>query len=130
MSRQKRRSFTREYKLAALSRMAATTSIVGLAIELGIERKLLYCWRDQHEDGGSIALRRAGRPGRASILDAPDPDAGSADSGPARTQRQIAELQRKIGQQQLDLDFFHAALRHVREQRPASGVPGATASTR
>ena len=53
MSRQKRRSFTWEYKLAALSRMAAAASIVGLAIELGIERKLLYCRRDQHEDGGS-----------------------------------------------------------------------------
>jgi hypothetical protein len=27
--------------------------------------------------------------------------------------RRIAELEQKIGQQQLDLDFFRAALRHV-----------------
>jgi hypothetical protein len=38
--------------------------------------------------------------------------------------------QRKIGQQQLDLDFFRAALRHVREARLKKGVPGETAFTR
>jgi hypothetical protein len=39
-------------------------------------------------------------------------------------------LERKIGQQQLELDFFRAALRHVREQRPTKGGPGETPSTR
>jgi hypothetical protein len=45
-------------------------------------------------------------------------------------QRRIEELERKIGQQQLDLDFFRTALRHVRERRRMSDAPGATASTR
>jgi hypothetical protein len=31
--------------------------------------------------------------------------------------RRIADLERKIGQQQLELDFFRVALRHVRELR-------------
>jgi transposase-like protein len=42
----KRRSFTRDFKLSALKRMAETDNIHALAQELGIERKLLYCWRD------------------------------------------------------------------------------------
>jgi hypothetical protein len=34
-----------------------------------------------------------------------------------RARRRVAELERKIGQQQVDLDFFRRALRHVRERR-------------
>jgi transposase len=45
-------------------------------------------------------------------------------------QRRIAELERKVGQQQLDLDFFQQALRHVRGLRQRSGAPGGTGSTR
>jgi hypothetical protein len=48
----------------------------------------------------------------------------------ARAQRRIAALERKIGQQQVELDFFQQALRQVREQRLRSGVPGGTASTK
>jgi predicted RNase H-like nuclease (RuvC/YqgF family) len=44
--------------------------------------------------------------------------------------RRIAELERKIGQQQVDLDFFQRALRHVREARRLSTKPGVTGSTR
>jgi transposase len=40
--------------------------------------------------------------------------------------RRIAELERKIGQQQLELDFFRQALRQVR----LSTGPGVTGSTR
>jgi hypothetical protein len=42
----------------------------------------------------------------------------------------IDELERKIGQQLLDLDFFRAALRHVREQRVRKGDPGEKPSSR
>ena len=45
-------------------------------------------------------------------------------------QRRIEELERKIGQQQLDLDFFRTALRHVGEQRLKKGGPGGRASSR
>jgi transposase len=45
-------------------------------------------------------------------------------------QRRIAELERKVGQQQVELDFFQRALRQVREVRQRSGAPGGTASTR
>ena len=48
----------------------------------------------------------------------------------ARAQRRIAALERKIGQQQVELDFFQQALRQVRDQRLQSSVPGGTASTK
>jgi transposase len=48
----------------------------------------------------------------------------------ATAQRRIAELERKIGQQQLELDFFQRALRQVSEQRRPSDGPGAMPSTR
>jgi hypothetical protein len=46
----------------------------------------------------------------------------------ARAQRRIAALERKIGQQQVELDFFQRALLQVRDQRLRSGVPGGTAT--
>jgi transposase-like protein len=45
------------------------------------------------------------------------PPASLAAHDVAVAARRIAELERKIGQQQLELDFFRAALRHVRELR-------------
>jgi hypothetical protein len=48
----------------------------------------------------------------------------------AKAQRRVAELERKVGQQQIELDFFQQALRQLREKRPRRGAPGGTASTR
>lgn len=135
--RRKRRSFTSDFKRAALKRMTETDNIHALAAELGIERKLLYCWRDAYKQGGEPGLRRARPPRamdrveaalrRAEALQAPA--APTESSPPAADQRRIAELERKIGEQQVALDFFRAALRHVREQRRRTGAPGGKAST-
>jgi transposase len=128
--RRKRRSFTRDFKLSALKRMAETDNIHSLARELGIERKLLYCWRDAFAACGEAGLRRAGRPsGKDRAVDAvlaaaSEPHERMAPGG------RIEELERKIGQQQLELDFFRAALRRVRDQHPMKGVPGGTTSSR
>ena len=130
MPKRKRRSFTRDFKLAALKRMAETDNIHDLARDLGIERKLLYCWRDAFAARRGRNLRRAGRPnGRdgaveAALAAAPDPRPALWSAA------RIEELERKIGQQQLELDFFRAALRHVREQRRTKGAPGEKPSTR
>ena len=136
--RRKRRSFTSDFKQAAVKRMEETDNIVGLCKELDIERKLLYCWRDAYKQGGEPGLMRARPPRamkqveaalrRAEALQAP---AAATEGPPAGAdQRRIAELERKIGEQQVALDFFHAALRHVRDQRRRTGVPGEKASTR
>jgi transposase len=135
--RRKRRSFTSDFKQAALKRMEETDNIVALCKELDIERKLLYCWQDAYKQGGAPGLRRARPPRamdqveaalrRAEALQAPAAPAEGLP--PAAGQRRLAELERKIGEQQVALDFFRAALRHVRERRQRTGVPGGKAST-
>jgi transposase len=131
MPKRKARVFSREMKLAALNRMLSGENVSALARELGFRRKLLYKWRDQLRSGGPEALRTRGRPRKAlapsPAASGPEPVEGDAL---ARAQRRIAELERKVGQQQLELDFFRQALRRVNGKRRPSDGPGAPASTR
>jgi transposase-like protein len=121
--------WTREFKLAALTRMDEAADVTALAQELGVHRRLLYAWRDKFRSGGAGALHAIGRPlNRTRRSDEASVPAPSSAKG--TEQRRIEELERKIGQQQLELDFFRAALRHVREQRLRKGGPGGTPSTR
>jgi transposase len=121
--------WTREFKLRALARMDEAADITALAKDLGVQRELLYRWRRKFRSGGAAGLHAIGRP---SNSDQPFDEASipSPCSVIVTEQRQIEALQRKVGQQQLELDFFRAALRHVREQRRRKGEPGAMPSTR
>ena len=124
-----KRRWSREFKLSAVSRMSEAVSVKALADELNVRPELLYDWHRRYRSGGATALRSMGRPSNgASAFAAPSPPL--APSSPGAGQRRIEELERKIGQQQLDLDFFRAALRHVREARLKKGGPGGTASSR
>ncbi|MBO0718997.1 MAG: transposase [Rhizobiales bacterium] len=129
MSRKRRRNHSPDFKLAALKQMSETTNIHALAEELGIERKLLYAWRDAYVAKGAAGLRYAGRPSAQAKADAALA-ALAAEAPVAEPARRIAELERKIGEQQMALDFFRAALRHVGDKRRASGVSGGTDSTK
>jgi len=151
--RENQRRFSREFKLAALSRMAAGENVSALSQELGVARKCLYQWRERFRLGGAVAVRSRGRMTKAehaqmrSEAAGVDPAAvpqldaaaqpGRRPRRPAvppdelvRSRERIAELEGKIGRQQLELDFFRRALRHVGEAQPRSGAPGGTASTR
>lgn len=111
--------------------MESGERVIALALELSIKREILYRWRDAFRSGGELALRsKRGRPSKAEALAmaaARGPAARAMDLAEAR--RQIADLERKVGQQQLDLDFFRQALRHVEASRRPSIGPGATASS-
>jgi transposase len=126
---QKKTRWTREFKLRAMLLMDTAEDVTALAAELGVNRELLYRWRRKYLAHGPDALQQIGRPlftsvARDAPMSSPPEDASAA------APRRIAELERKIGQQQLDLDFFRAALRHVRERRRTNGGPGETGSTR
>jgi transposase len=131
MSQNPRRTFSREFKLKVIKRMDGGENVSALALELTIKREILYRWRDALRAGGEPALRsKPGRPPKAEAL------AMAAARGPAakandltQARRQIAELERKVGQQQLDLDFFKQALRHIEASRRPSIAPGVTASS-
>jgi hypothetical protein len=58
------------------------------------------------------------------------PSSASSSADLAAAKQQIAELERKVGQQQLELDFFRKALQQVSGKRRPSDGPGAPASTR
>ena len=132
--------FSREFKLEALRRMEAGENVSVLARELRVSRKSIYQWRNRYRVAGSMTLRGRGRKAKAEISahegepaaeKQPDKEARQTSLEElARAQRRIAELERKIGQQQVELDFFQQALRQVRGQRLRSGVPGGTASTK
>lgn len=120
------RVFSREFKLAAVRRMLAGEKISALSRELNVLRKDLYVWRDRFREGGAEALRSRGRPRKSEQVKPPDPP---REEGRA-VRRRIAELERKVGQQQLELDFFRQALRQVGAKRRPSDGPGAIASSR
>jgi len=116
-----RKDLTVEFKRAAVELMKPGVSIAGLARELGVNRQRLYEWREALLNGDE-QLRRPGRPKRLV-----DPPAEANEL--AGAQRRVAELERKLGQQALELDFFKQALQRVGELRRPTSEPGATAST-
>lgn len=127
------RVFSREFKVGIVCRMLAGENVSALARELKMTRQDLYVWRDRFQAGGPEALRGRGRPPKAE-------PAGLAASGTSAKEtpaaeleaarKRIAELERKVGQQQLDLDFFQRALRHVGAPRQPGTKPGVTGSTK
>lgn len=145
MSKVKARIFSREFKLSAVSRLHGGENISALARELSLRRKLLYEWRDAFRAGGADALRSRGRPRKGTVVvgargsasgkrmaSPEEPAMGAAPGRPgdlAAAQRRIAELERKIGQQALETDFFMQALQQVAASAPRSSRSGGTPST-
>ncbi|MGH7246776.1 MAG: transposase [Pseudomonadota bacterium] len=127
-----RRVFSREFKVRIVGRMLGGENATALARELRFSRKDLYVWRDRFLSGGPEALRGPGRPpGRAMMAPraGPAPPSGAAASELATALRRVAELERKVGQQELELDFFRQALRQVAGARRSSAGTGVTGST-
>ena len=125
MPTEKRRVFSREFKLSAVKRMVAGESAAALSHELGVPSGHLYKWCVHFRSGGAEALRPACRPRKGF---------GTLDLEPSKdlatARKRISELERKVGQQQVELDFFQQALRQVGGARQPSDGPGVRASTR
>ena len=70
MSKQKRRRFSREFKLRVIERLEAGESGTALGLELSIKRTIIYRWRDTFREGGAPALRsKPGRPAKPEALE-------------------------------------------------------------
>lgn len=115
------RVYSLEFKLKVAQRLVNGESVSDVHDELGIRRGVLYRWRDILRKEGAAGLRLTGRP--TGVEGAP------RDGNTLESARRIAELERKIGQQALDLDFLTRAFKRVKESRQKNTGTGATAST-
>lgn len=121
------RTFSSEFRLQVAQRIEQGESVSQLHYELDIKRSVLYRWRDTYRKAGAAGLARAvGRPPGVPNPATPQPGLSQEES----LRRQIAALERKVGQQSVQLDFFKRAFKRVRESNQANGSAGATASTR
>ena len=108
-------AYAPELKLAAVRRVLAGESVSAVAQELGIRRKRLYVWKDRYAELGEAGLvqRRAGRP-RKLVVVGNGAEAMTARGELLAARKRIANLERKVGQQELELDFFGEALRRIK----------------
>jgi transposase len=104
-----RRRFTREFKLAAIQRLEQGISIAEVARALEVNPNLLHRWRSEFRQG----------PGNVF------PGHGQRRWSEGR----IAELERKIGQQTLEIDFLKGCLQRIEEQRMLQASNGNPQST-
>ncbi len=121
---EKNRVFSVELKQRVVQRILNGESVSALHQELKIKRSMLYRWRDAYQKEGAGGLqRRVGRPPGV-----PNPARPAASAEEAAAQR-IRELEHKIGQQAMDIDFLRRAFKRVKETRRNNTEGGATAST-
>jgi transposase-like protein len=105
-----RRQFTREFKLAAVKRLEDGISLGEVARALEVNANVLHRWRREFRQG----------PGNAF------PGWGKRRWAEGR----VAELERKIGQQALEIDFLKECLQRIEEQRMLQALNGKPRSSR
>jgi transposase len=99
-----RRMYTKEFKLAAVQRLEQGVSLGEVARALEVNPNVLHRWRREIRQGPGNAF-----PG----------------NGKQRwSEGRIAELERKIGQQALEIDFLKGCLQRIEEQRMLQAVSG------
>ena len=92
-----RRKFTKEFKQTAVRRLNSGQSVAEVARALEVHPSDLHRWRREIGEHGERAFSGAGKQ-RAE-------------------ETKVAELERKVGQQAMEIDFLKRALQHVEEQR-------------
>ena len=126
----KHQYFTEERTRSAVARVAAGEAVSTVARSMGADRKRLYEWRGKYQEAGPQGLRSVGRPRKAQALSARARSWHEAPDELTAARRQIAEQQRKIGEQEVDLDFFRRALRQLEEAQRVTAGRGGAASTK
>jgi transposase len=104
-----RRLFTKEFKLAAVRRLEQGVSIGEAARALEVSPNVLHRWRREFRQGPGTVF-----PG----------------NGKERwSEGRVAELERKIGQQALEIDFLKGCLQRIEENRMLQALTGNPPST-
>lgn len=129
MSDRTPRVFSTAFKERAAQRLAAGEPATSLAAELGVRRKLLYDWHRAYRREGVSGLNRKRGPKPKEPGSSPPPRKLEGDAL-AQAQARIAGLERLVGQQQVDLDFFRRALRLGDAASPSGTAPISTRSSK
>ncbi len=104
-----RRKFTKEFKRTAVRRLESGQSPAEVARALEVHPSDLQRWRRELQEHGEQAFSGIGRK-RAE-------------------ESRVPELERKIGQQAMEIDFLKRAWQHVEEQRLLRALNNGAPST-
>jgi transposase len=126
--RGKKRQFPTAFKLKAIKRVERGEGVLPVARELGIARKLLHDWIKAWKVQGPEGLNRKPGPKPGPRKLKPLPTYDDKRSALAQAKARIAELERLVGRQQMDIDFFRKALRAL--ERPATQGKPVSASSK
>jgi transposase-like protein len=118
-TRDGRRRFSREFKIAAVRRVLEGEEIGRVARDLNIGWQLLWRWK-----------KRVGERGEEHLYDIGQRSRTEGIPREASQQRRIAELERLVGRQQLEIRFLDKALRQVEEIRQRKNDDGGGASSK
>jgi len=105
-----RRQFTREFKLKAVQRLGTGASVAEVARAFEVDPNVLHRWRREFRQGPGNAFPGLGKR--------------------RWEEAQVAQLERKIGQQVLEIDFLKGCLQRIEEQRQLQAVTGKPLSTK
>lgn len=92
-----RRKFAREFKVGAVKRLQAGYPVGRVARELEVNPSQLQLWKRQFQERPNSSFPGEGRK-RAE-------------------ETQVAELERKVGQQAMEIDFLKGCLRQIEDLR-------------
>src|SRR5207247_11445343 len=104
-----RRQFTKEFKLAAVRRLEEGVSIAEAARALEANPNVLHRWRREFRQAPGNVFPGNGKP--------------------RWSEGRIAELERKVGQQALEIDFLKVCLQRIEEQPMLQALSGSPRST-
>ena len=103
------RKFTKDFKQEAVRLLNGGKKLAEVARALEVHPSELHRWRRELQEHGARAFRGVGNK-RAE-------------------ESQVAELERKVGQQAMEIDFLKRALQHVEEQRLLRALNNGAPST-
>jgi transposase len=104
-----RRKFTKEMKMAAVQQLEAGSSIAEVVRAFEINPNLLHRWRKEYRQGPGNTFPGVGKR--------------------RWDETKIAQLERKVGQQAVEIDFLKGCLQKLEEQRMLQALTGRSRST-
>src|ERR1700680_2471281 len=99
-----RRKFTKEAKLAAIQQLEMGASAAEVARAFEINPNLLHRWRKECRHGPGNAFPGVGKR--------------------RWDETKVAQLERKVGQQTLEIDFLKGCLQRIEEERLLQALTG------